>query len=115
MGSFKKTLEKKGKELAASSSKKSWDNSVSSIVRREIALTVDQIQRLKKLYENQFKKLLQQECAIDTDLIQLEQRIPRYSRYIFPEKEKLKHRIFLIEMERRDLSLRLEEKTQGLG
>ena len=91
-----------------------WDKSIPSIVRREIALTVDQIKRLKERHEEQFRHLLRIECYIGTDIKQLEQRIPRYTPYHFPEKEKFKQRLFEIDKERRDLSLRLEEKTQGL-
>ncbi|MCK5601186.1 hypothetical protein KAR91_04930, partial [Candidatus Pacearchaeota archaeon] len=88
--------------------------SIPSIVRREIALTVDQIKRLKEKHEEHFLRLLRIECYVDTDLMQLEERIPRYAPYHFPEKEKFKQRLFDIEKERRNLSLRLEEKTQGL-
>ncbi len=58
--------------------------------------------------------MLRIECYVDTDLMQLEQRIPRYIPHHFPEKEKLKERLFKIENERRNLTLRLEEKNQSL-
>jgi hypothetical protein len=44
----------------------------------------------------------------------MKQREPRYALYHFPEKDKLKQRLFDIEKQRRELSLRLEEKTQTL-
>ena len=84
------------------------------MIRREIALTVDQIKRLQEQHDEQFRRLLKIECYIDTDLMQLEQRKPRYIPYHFPEKEKLKQRLFDIEKERRNLNLKLKEKTQGL-
>ncbi len=114
MARFGKTLEEKAEHLASVPKRKQWDKSIPSIVRREIALTVDQIKRLKEKHEEQFRRLLRIECYVDTDLMQLEQRIPRYAPYHFPEKEKFKQRLFEIEKERRNLSLRLEEKTQGL-
>jgi len=114
MTKFAKTLEEKARQLADCPRKKQWDKSIPSIVRREIALTVDQIQRLRDRHNEQFLRLLRLECYVDTDLMQLEQRQPRYVSYHFPEKEKFKQRLFEIEKERRNLSLRLEEKTQGL-
>ncbi|MCK5601553.1 hypothetical protein KAR91_06790, partial [Candidatus Pacearchaeota archaeon] len=114
MSKFVKSLEEKAEFLASVPKREQWDNSIPSIVRREIALTVDQIKRLKEKHEEQFLRLLRTECYVNTDLTQLEQRIPRYAPYHFPEKEKFKQRLFEIEKERRNLSLKLEEKTQGL-
>ena len=114
MSKFTKSLEEKAEHLASVPKQEQWDKSIPSIVRRKIALTVDQIKRLKEKHEEQFRHLLRIECYVGTDLMQLQQRIPRYAPYHFPEKEKLKQRLFEIEKERRNLSLRLEEKTQGL-
>ena len=114
MSKFTKSLEEKAEHLASVPKQEQWDKSIPSIVRREIALTVDQIKRLREQHDKQFRRLLRIECYVDTDLMQLEQRIPRYAPYHFPEKEKFKQRLFEIEKERRNLSLRLEEKTQSL-
>jgi hypothetical protein len=46
--------------------------------------------------------------------MQLERRIPRYTPHHFPEKEKLKKRLFEIEKERMNLMLHLEDKKQTL-
>jgi hypothetical protein len=114
MAKTKKTIEELAREIIKKPLKDSWDNSIPGMIRREIALTVDQIKRLRDQHDEQFRRLLRVECYVDTDLMQLEQRQPRYMPYHFPEKEKLKQRLFDIENERRSLSLRLEEKTQGL-
>jgi hypothetical protein len=114
MEKFKKTLEEKAEDIATYPKKAIWENSVPGMIRREIALTVDQIKRLRERHDEQFRRLLRVECYVDTELIQMEARQPRYAPYHFPEKEKLKQRLFDIEKERRNLSLRLEEKTQGL-
>lgn len=114
MSKFTKSLEEKAEFLASVPRREQWEKSIPSIVRREIALTVDQIKRLKEKHEEQFLRLLRIECYVDTDLMQLEERIPRYAPYHFPEKEKFKQRLFEIEKERRNMSLRLEEKMQGL-
>jgi hypothetical protein len=111
---FAKTLEEKANQLAAYPQKQQWDDSIPSMVRREIALTVEQIQRLRDRHDEQFHRLLRVECYVDTELMQMEQRQPQYASYHFPEKEKLKQRLFDIEKERRNLSLKLEEKTQNL-
>ncbi len=114
MSKFSKSLEERAEFLSSVPNREQWDKSIPSIVRREIALTVDQIKRLRERHEEQFLRLLRIECYVDTDLMQLEQRQPRYAPYHFPEKEKFKQRLFEIEKERRNLNLRLEEKTQGL-
>ena len=114
MSKFTKSLEEKAEHLASVPKQEQWDKSIPSIVRREIALTVDQIKRLRERHNEQFLRLLRLECYVDTDLMQMERRQPRYMPYHFPEKDKLKQRLFDIEKERRNLSLRLEEKTQGL-
>lgn len=114
MAKFKKTLEEKAEDIAAYPKKVIWENSVPGMIRREIALTVDQIKRLKERHDEQFRRLLRVECYVDTELLQMEQRQPRYVPYHFPEKDKLRQRLFDIEKERRNLSLRLEDKTQSL-
>ena len=114
MGKFIKSLEDIARQLAGGSHKTMWDNSIPSIVRREIALTVDQIKRLREQHSKQFRRLLRVECDIDTDLMQLRPHGPHQSPHIHPEREKLKQRLFDIEKERRNLSLKLEEKTRGL-
>ncbi len=114
MPEFKKFLNDKASELSQIPTRQIWDKSISGTIKREIALTVNQISQFKKQHEEQLLKLLRFECYVTTDLIQLEERIPRYAPYHFPEKEKFKQRLFEIEKERHKLNLRLEEKMQGL-
>lgn len=111
---FGRTLEDKANELAEYPKKQQWENTIPGMIRREIALTVDQIRRLREKHDEQFHRLLKIECYIDTELMQIEARQPKYVPYHFPEKAKLRQRLFDIEKERRNLSLRLEEKTQSL-
>ena len=111
---FAKSLEDKASDIVTFLRKQLWDTTIPAMIRREIALTIDQIKRLKDRRDEQFRRLLRLECYVDTDLMQMEQRQPRYMPYHFPEKETLKQRLFDIEKERRNLSLRLEEKTQSL-
>ncbi len=114
MAKFTKSLEEKANQLAAYPRKNKWDDSIPSMLRREITLTVEQIQRLRDKHDEQFRRLLRVECYVDTELIQMDQRQPRDVPFSLPQEEKLKQRLFDIEKERRNLSLRLEEKTQGL-
>ena len=114
MTKFAKSLEEKANSIATFPKKQLWDTTIPAMIRREIALTIDQIKRLKERHDEQFHRLLKLECYVDTDLMQMEHRQPRYMPYHFPEKEKLKQRLFEIEKERLNLSLKLEEKTQGL-
>lgn len=114
MGKFSKTLEERARQLAEDSNDRHWDTSIPAAIRRQIALTVEHRRRQRELHERQLRRLLRIECYVDTDLMQLEQRIPRYTPYHFPEKEKLKKRLFEIEKERRNLTLRLEDRKQSL-
>jgi len=114
MGKFIKSLEDIANEIAAGSAKNSWENSVPGMIRREIALTVDQIKRIKDQHNKVFRRLLRVECEIDTDLMQMIQHEPWQPLYHLPEREKFKQRLFDIEKERRNLSLKLEEKTRSL-
>ncbi len=114
MAKFTKSLEEKANQLAAYPRKNKWDDSIPSILRREITLTVEQIQRLRDRHDEQFRRLLRVECYVDTELMQMDQRQPRDVPFSLPQEDKLKQRLFDIEKERRNLSLRLEEKTQGL-
>ena len=114
MANFTRTLEEKARQLAGGSNDRYWDTSIPATIRRELGLSLDHISRQKQLHERQLRRLLRIECYTDTDLIQLECRIPRYTPHHFPEKEKFKKRLFEIETERRNLTLRLEEKNQSL-
>lgn len=114
MAKFSKILEERARQLAEDSNDRHWDTSIPAAIRRQIALTVEHRRRQRELHERQLRRLLRIECYVDTDLMQLEQRIPRYTPYHFPEKEKLKKRLFEIEKERRNLTLRLEDRKQSL-
>lgn len=109
-----KFLEIKARQLEKGFDRDSWDISIPSMIKREIALTAEQINSLQKLHEDQFSKLLQAECDTNSELMQMEQRMPRYSPCRFPERDKLQQRLFNIEKERRNLTLRLQDRKQSL-
>ena len=112
---FKKTLEDRVNDIAAYPARKLGDRTIPGMIRREIALTVSQMKRLKKLHDQQFRKLLRIECSIDTELMQLHQQQPRNLPWQpAPEAARLKQQLFDIEKERRKLHFQLEDKTQSL-
>jgi len=111
---FKKTLEDKANELAAAIPRNAWDVSIPATLRREIALTVEQVEQLRNQYDRQIRKLLRIECYVGTELLQLREGLPLYTNAHFPETVKLHQRLFEIEKQRRDLSLRLDEKNLDL-
>lgn len=111
---FRKTLEDRANELAAENSIIQWDTSIPSILRREIALTVEQLEQIKFLTKDQMKRLLQQECDINTQMKESRLGIPRYTTFRFPEEQKLQQRLFDIEKERRKLSTQYHDKRKTL-
>jgi hypothetical protein len=114
MKNFAGTLKKKANQLADDLNHRQWDTSVPAITRREIALTLNQMDRAEGLHEKQLRRLLRVECYVDTELMRMKERMPRYSLYWFPEKEKLHKRLFEIERERQNATLRLEERLRPL-
>lgn len=111
---FGKTLEDKANELAAETVLTPWDTSIPAMLRREIALTVEQLEQIKFLTQDQHRRLLRLECDINTEILQNQQGIPWYVRPHFPEEQKLKQRLFELDKERRNLSVRLHDKKQTL-
>jgi hypothetical protein len=111
---FRNTLEEKANELAAERGMMQWNTSIPSMLRREIALTVDQLEQIKFLTKDQMRHLLRQECDINTSMKQFRQGIPWYTASRFPEEQKLKQRLFDIEKERRKLDIQYHDKRTTL-
>ena len=113
MGSFFDDLKMEARRLVGREAQ-DWDGSVSGIARREAALILEQMERVKKLHEEQLLRLLRVECYVENELHDMERRMPPYSPQRFPERDKLQRRLWEIEKERQRLKLRLEEKVRGL-
>ena len=111
---FRKTLEDKANELAAERGVTKWDTSIPSMLQREIALAVDQLEQIKYLTKDQMRRLLRQECNINTEMKQHRQGIPWYTQVNFPEEQKLQQRLFDIEKERRQLTTQYHDKRKTL-
>ena len=114
MAKFTETLEKKARQLKTGLKQDSWDLSLPSIIKREIALTVDQIDQTRKLRDDQLNSLQKNECEINTELVQMEDRTPRYSPYKYPEREKFLRSLHGIEAERRRTKAYTEERLRSL-
>lgn len=111
---FRKTLEDKANELAAEKDIIKWDTSIPSLLRREIAMTVEQLEQIKFLTTDQMRRLLQQECDINTQMKEHRLGIPWYTASRFPEEQKLRQRLFDIEKDRRKLSTQHHDKRKTL-
>jgi hypothetical protein len=111
---FGKTLEDKANQLASERGVLQWETSIPAILRREIALTVEQLGQLRFLRQDQYRQLLRMECDINTEIMQHRQVIPRHAPPHFPEEQKLKQRLFDIEKEQRNLTIRHHDKKQTL-
>lgn len=90
------------------------DNSIGASVEREIAMILEHMERLREFHRNQLASVLLVETYVDTELLQMEQRLPRYSWYRFPEREKLQGRLQELGKERRKLLSAYEEKLEVL-
>ncbi len=110
---FTQALEETARDLV-SDIKKRAGFSITTLLEQDIALTIEQLDRLRELHKGQLKSLCRVECYVDTELMQMEERTPRYSPYRFPEREKFHQRLFLIEAERRKHFVFYEERMQGL-
>ena len=91
--SFTDDLEQRARD--AISSRSSWEVegfSASSLLEDEIALTLHQLNNLRRRGGKMEHGLQHEESEINTELLQMEQRTPRYSPYRYPEREKLQRR-----------------------
>ena len=115
MTSPTRALKRKATQLAGNLNDRNWDTSIPGVLRREIALTMDQMDRTTELHEKQLRRLLRQERYVNTERMQLEAQMPPYSSSIFsPRNDKLQKRLFEIENQKRNLKLGLEEKLKPM-
>lgn len=114
MAGFIESLEDKANQIIKNSSNNNWDSSIPAILKRDIALTTDQIDRLRQLHKMQVDELNKTESQIETELVQMEDRTPKYSPLRFPEREKLQKEIISLKGERRRHNLAHQDKLQNL-
>ncbi len=111
---FSSRLEGEARDLMLNMKTRQYSGSITTLLEQNIALTLEQIDRLRGLQKKQLTSLCRTECYVDTELMQMEERTPRYSPYRFPEREKLQRQLFAIEAERRKHSVFYEDRLQGL-
>lgn len=85
-----------------------WYDEMSSFLEREIALTLNAIDRTRELNDHLRRNLLQQECYIDTFLMYLNR--PKYPVHgNHDRRERQKDKLAALERERRQLSIGEEQ------
>ena len=85
-----------------------------STLERELALTVSQIDGVRRMHRQLRRDLGRIECYIDTEIIQREPRDPVYTDPRLPERDMLRARLLKIEHERRRLTLIENDKLREL-
>lgn len=113
MTGFTGSLEEKANQITKSMDN-NWDNSIPSVLKREIALAANQIDHLRESHKSQNKSFTKAECDIGTELLQMKERAPKYSPYKFPERERFQARLQGVASERRRFKIHYEEKMQNL-
>lgn len=120
---FSQRLEERAREVAAGVNRADWDASVVSALDREIALTLDQLDRLRALHVRLARDLLRTECSIGTQIMQLSPWAPHYREYLIDPREKmqnkmrhdhLRDKMRAVDEERRRLAVSREERIQSL-
>ncbi len=111
---FVDELERRARSVAREREREAELSSPVGIIQGEIALTLDQIKRMRQIHEQQEHSLRRSECYIDTELMQMELRTPRYSPYRYPEREKLQRRPQQIQHERMHFAVRESAELREL-
>ena len=100
METFKDKVFQRAREIAHGVESPEWESDISSMVKQEVALLLGQIGQLENHYSAQKELFLDAECRIDSELMQLGNRLPKYSPVIFPERERLMERLQRIDSEK---------------
>ncbi len=87
---------------------------ISAILAKEVALTLDQIDGLRKAHGEARRSLRNQELYLDTEIIQRKPRPPVYEDPRLPERDRLRDRLRAVEKERRRLLMSEEEQLRPL-
>jgi hypothetical protein len=114
MTDFPESLEEKAENIIKDFDFQDWDNSIPAVLKREIALTLDQIKQLRKFHKTQILRLGNTECEIGTEMIQTEDRTPKYSPYKYPEREKFQRQLLGVKSERVRQDVFYQDRLQNL-
>lgn len=110
--SFSAKVENEARDLIKNHGPSNASLSLTSLLEQEIALTVEQMDRLRQLNKDQLRSLLRTECYVDTDLMQMEARLPPEDDRRFAERDKFHKQLMAVEAERRKLSIFYDEKMR---
>jgi hypothetical protein len=111
---FQKRLEDRGEAIARRVERREWTPSISSLVEREVALTVRQIASVRTghdYFENKLRKL---EEAVDRDYATINTRMGYQTILINTERNRLRQQRWNLEHDLRQIALSKEEKLRGL-
>lgn len=111
---FSERLEQRARSLTERRRDETDERTLSSMLRGDIALTVNQIDDLRRLHERLRRNLLRIECYIQTEITQREPREPVYEDRRIAERDMLRARLLNIEQERRRLAISEADRLQAL-
>jgi hypothetical protein len=91
-------------------------SAISIGIRRELAMVLDHLGRLRFLHQGLRRNLLQHECYLLTEILQREPRGSQvYHDERLPERDRLRDRLREIDRERRHLAMVEEEQQRALS
>ncbi len=111
---FSERLENRARELVARTDLEGRTDEITPLVDREMALTLDQLNRTRALHGRLRHSLLVQELYLDTEIMQREPREPVYIDERLPERDRLRDRLRAVDKERRKLAMEEESRLQTL-
>jgi len=109
---FSTIVENAARDLIKNIRRSNASLSLTTLLEQEIALTVEQIDRLRQLNKDQLRSLLRTECYVDTDMMQMEARLRPEDERRFAERDKFHKQLLSIETERRKLAIFYDEKMR---
>jgi len=87
---------------------------ITKIIESDIFLTLNQLDQVQEMHNELGRSLDTTESYLNTEIMQLEDRMPRYSPYKYPEKEKLQGKLLGLETERRRLAVEQQREEHRL-
>ncbi|QNN23342.1 hypothetical protein HED60_14000 [Planctomycetales bacterium ZRK34] len=112
--SFQRRLEQRAREIVKRRADSIWDGSPLSVVEREMAMTLSQMDHLRHVRWRMRRQMFQLELRIDTRLIQLTPRSQLQPDYHQERRAKLRDKLEKLDQERRKLDLEHEKQLRPL-
>ena len=112
--SFSQRLEERARALADRSKREASRTAPTAGMEREIALTLDHLNRVREVHDDERHRLHRWEGTVNNELLQIEPRGPEYVDRHTLHRQILRSRLFKIDDERRQLNLHESKEVQGL-